>query len=136
MMDREDWLRVEHFTEKENWGDASKMDKTLLWALDHLRKIAGAPIVIHCGYAEGGHTNGSYHYKGMAADLHIGRISLVDQFLIASSIPEFMGIGTYPFWNNPGLHLDVRPTAQRATWGQNASGMYVSLDGKFLRSFT
>ena len=129
-----DWNKVTHFTETENWGDWRKIDAFLIYALDALREMVGRPIIIHNAYATTGHSPNSQHYQGKAADIHIKGLSVLDQYIAAEKINLFNGIGVYPFWNTPGLHLDVRQKPAR--WGRNAAGIYVNLDGKFLRSAT
>lgn len=124
-MDLKDWEKIKYFSREENWGDASKMSFTLVSMLDALREKTGKPIVIHAGYATSGHSLGSYHYQGKAADFHITGLSLLDQYLLAESI-GFGGIGVYPFWNNPGLHADIR-TSKKATWSRLEDGSYVRL---------
>ena len=127
-----DWSKVKHFNKNENWGDWKKVDPWLIYCLDALREIANRPIIIHCAYAENGHSDNSQHYKGKAADIHIKGLNVVDQYLIAEKSNLFNGIGVYPFWNNPGLHIDIRNVPAR--WGRNAANIYMPLDSKFLLS--
>jgi len=109
------WNRLRYFSIFENWGDPFRMHSKLLFALDRLRAFIGYPCIIHCG-TQGQHSPNSYHYKGMAVDCHFENVSLIDQWLAAERFPEFLGIGLYPQWNNPGLHLDIRNTKMRARW--------------------
>ena len=124
------WKKIKHFTEKENWGDVSKVNPYLIMALDALREMVGKPIVIHCAYDESGHKNNSMHYVGKAADIHIVGMNIVDQYLAVEKLGTFNGIGVYPHWNNPGLHVDLRTKPGR--WGRDAHGNYVALNSKFL----
>ena len=101
------WGIVDHFKTCENWGDYRKMNVRLIFWLDALRRSVGMPIVIHNGYEEDGHEDGSQHYQGKAVDLHIEGLTVEEQMWEAMSFP-FTGMGMYPFWNNPGLHLDTR----------------------------
>lgn len=144
-MQREDWWGVKGFTADEAWGDPYKMDKILVYRLSALRKFIRdrlnkeARIIVHCGYEE--RERGGYHPRGMAVDCHCTNISLVDFYLAAERF-QFGGIGVYPNWNNPGLHLDVRVIEQDEPahrWGCNKakpSGLaeYCSLDSKYLRA--
>jgi uncharacterized protein YcbK (DUF882 family) len=128
-----DWTKVKYFNAEEKWGDADKMNPLLVYSLDALRKIAGRPIIINSGYRP--NDPGSTHRNGDAADIVITGLSVIDQFLLAEKTRLFSGIGVYPFWNRPGLHLDVRPLRANQhgpRWGRNAAGVYVALDSKFL----
>lgn len=118
------------FTPKE-FG-ASDMNPILIKALQHLRSYVGVPIHIHSGYRKG---NTGYHPLKMAADIHIEGMHVVDQYLTAERFPAFTGIGVYPNWNNPGLHVDVRPLPIRefgARWVSPKSKVYVALNKDFL----
>lgn len=118
-----DWKRIKGFQKSEPWGDPDKIKPELIEALVEFRKFIGRSVVIHCG-TQGTHVAGSYHGLGMAVDLHVPGMALTDQFIAASRFPAFMGIGLYPRWNNPGLHLDIRPTKIRALWWRDGSGIY------------
>lgn len=93
----------------EGWGVPTEMCADLVFALDNLRHIAGKPIIVHCGYETTGHEENSYHYRGMAVDFHIVDTPILQQLFLATLIPEFGGIGVYPYWNHRGLHCDIRP---------------------------
>lgn len=107
-MTQHEWNQIEFFSPDEKWGDPTKMSFQLLRLLDALRRYCGLEILIHNGYATEGHSEHSQHYVGRAADLHIQGLTLINQYILAEQF-DFSGIGLYPFWNNPGLHLDVRP---------------------------
>jgi uncharacterized protein YcbK (DUF882 family) len=90
----------------------------LLVKLIELRKILERPVYITSGYRcpkynhqIGGVVN-SYHRIGLAADIQVKDISLIDLLGCAEKI-DFNGIGLYEKKNF--LHLDVRPT-KRARW--------------------
>lgn len=124
------WKKIKYFNQNENWGDPEKISFQLVQALDRLRDFIGFPINIHCGYEDRG--NESYHCLGMAVDCHATNMSLYN-FYTAASRFEFSGIGVYPWWNNPGLHLDVRIAPHRALWGRDIVGEYVPLNADFMR---
>ena len=126
------WTKIKHFNIDEKWGDPSKVNFYLVSALDTLRDAVNKPIVIHCAYDTKGHSDGSMHYIGKAADIHIVGMSLVDQYLAAEKLGLFNGIGLYRGWNNPGLHLDLRQKPGR--WGRNAAGHYCELNAKFIQA--
>ena len=90
----------------------------LLVKLIDLRKILGRPIYITSGYRcfaynrkVGGVVN-SYHCIGLAADIKVKDINLIELLGYAEEI-DFNGIGFYEKKNF--LHLDVRPT-KRTRW--------------------
>lgn len=135
-MNKEQWRTIQYFNPNEAWGDPARMDYELLLLLDSLREYIGKPIYIHCGYETEGHSENSYHYKGKAVDCHITGISLTD-FYIAATRFHFGGIGVYPIWNNPGLHLDTRPWGQgmpRSFWGAVRPKEYVALNENYFSS--
>jgi len=90
----------------------------LLEKLEKLRKIIERPIHITSGYRcfeynqkVGGVAN-SYHLIGLAADIKVKDINLIELLEICENI-DFAGIGFYEKKNF--LHLDVRPT-RRTRW--------------------
>lgn len=93
------------------------MDRELLEVLEGIRKIFGRPILINSwcrceAYnAHIGGKPGSYHVKGMAADIRIEEIpaSLVADYL-DRTYPDRYGIGRYDRFT----HIDVRH--QRSRW--------------------
>ena len=91
---------------------------TQLKKLIELRGIIERPVYITSGYRcpsynqkIGGVVN-SYHLIGLAVDIKVKDISLIDLLEICEEI-GFGGIGFYEKKNF--LHLDVRPT-KRARW--------------------
>ena len=136
-MTPEQWETIKYFKSSENFGDPSKMSYILLLTLDNLREFIGVPIVIHCGYETDGHSENSYHYKGMAVDCHATKIDLYD-FYFAATRFSFHGIGIYPLWNNPGLHLDIRPVHRyegRSFWECTGPGEYVPISSCFISEY-
>ena len=106
-----------------------QLDPKLPEALEALRALAGAPVVVLCGYRcpehnrrVGGRPN-SQHLLGKAADIRIAGLSLQSMYELALRIPQFAGggIGVY---DRDFLHVDVREHAAR--WAQVA-GHYVSI---------
>ena len=90
----------------------------LLEKLEKLRKILERPIQITSGYRcftynrkVGGVAN-SYHLIGLAADIKVKDINLIQLLAYAEEI-DFAGIGFYEKKNF--LHLDVRPS-KRTCW--------------------
>ena len=128
------WEAIEGFKEEENWGKPLMVNGLLLLLLSAIRKEykkvdPSASFIIHCAYAEKGHSNDSQHYDGNAADFHIltsvpyrDQITKVLHILQGLQVADRVGLGIYPEWNNKGFHLDVRGTYAR--WGQ-INGKYV-----------
>ena len=90
----------------------------LLVKLMELRKILERPVYITSGYRcpkynqkVGGVVN-SYHLIGLAADIQVKNINLIELLGYAEEI-DFNGIGFYEKKNF--LHLDVRPT-RKSRW--------------------
>ena len=69
----------------------------------------------------GKHSEGSRHYDGRAIDFDMVGLTIGQQARIAMRY-FFGGVGLYPDWNTPGLHLDIRITP--CTWIQR--------DGKYI----
>jgi len=142
LMKPNDWKSLQFFTVNENWGDPSKMHSLLLYTLDAFRKYVGLPVHINCGYSNSGHVTKSMHYVGKAVDLHIKGLNVVDQFLAAERFDAFNGIGLYPHWNNPGLHLDIRPKHTRfdkdSRWmaiNKNGKQVYIELNAENIKKY-
>lgn len=130
-MTEDRWERIRYFKPHE-WGQWRSVSTELIEAVDDLRAMIGAPCTIHVAYATQGHSDGSWHYKGLAVDLHFRGVSLLDQVLAAERLGLFGGIGAYPHWANRGLHLDLGPKGRR--WLRNSHGIYVALNEANLRA--
>lgn len=126
-MTQADWDRIKNFSPQEDWGDPDRMDPNLVFALDAFRKYVGRAVMIHCG-TQGTHVDGSVHYLGKAVDLHVVGMHCFDAFIAATRFFQFHGIGLYPDWNNPGLHVDTRniPEGFRALW-MKKGGVYLDI---------
>jgi hypothetical protein len=132
-MNPKQWQQIKYFTPAENWGDPARMDSALILELDRLRHFLGHPIIIHCGYEV--RDGRGFHPQGLAVDCHCPFYEPLEFFFAAVRF-NFTGFGIYPWWNNPGLHLDKRPTgpaAYRALWGSTGPKRYVDFDGRFIR---
>ena len=114
------------FNSKENWGDLEKLNWFVPWMCFQIRKtmknsLQDIPMAIHCAYEPVGHSENSYHYKGMAVDFHFNtfHIPFVSQYILLNSvlsdlkIDRFVGFGVYPHWQQKGFHLDFRGNSIR-----------------------
>lgn len=127
------WKKIDHFSRNDNFGDPSKMHFELIQNLDYLRAYINRPIIIHCGYEP--RDGLGFHPLGLAVDCHAENMHCI-QFYIAATRFGFNGIGIYPWWNKPGLHLDMRPLKpkdHRALWASTGPKKYVAFDAEFLR---
>ena len=134
------WRSLKHFRPEE-FHHPDKLNPDALRLLDAMRdSIDGqAVITINADYDEKGHAPNSWHYRGRAFDLVIRDaethrpLPVIKQFLIAVRF-GWKGIGVYPFWKSPGLHLDNRPlssTDRRAMWWRNEEGEYRPIEEFF-----
>ena len=111
------WRGIKHFdyhefSSPEDPESGLKMNFSLIQGLERLREITGRPIIIHHngGFAASGHSDGSHHYEGRAADFHFDWLDLMlrQQAKIVFNSMHFSGIGLYPEWAHPGFHVDSR----------------------------
>lgn len=128
------WSHISpEFSQTENWGIPRRVSGLLLLALSVIRRETGWPVVVHNAFETGGHSQGSQHYQGRAVDFHFTadttyyrQILLVEQILERYQLAEFVGLGIYPGWNNPGFHLDAR--GSKARWGYDRQGRTVAYE--------
>lgn len=150
-----DKLQLEYFSSSEFGPYWPLMSVDLLQRLDRFRDLLGYQVaisqapgaigrpIIGGGQAESGAErswhNYALHGEVMAVDIHplppggAGPEERRRWFTLAREA-GFTGIGIYPDWNRPGMHLDVRTdrTANNpATWAGIAQGgtqQYVSIE--------
>ena len=126
--------KIKNF-ERSEWATRPSMvNKELIFLVDELtsyvkKRHDGSVCIIHVAYETSGHTQDSQHYHGLAVDLHFSGLALMEQYFCAERFP-FTGIGVYPYWNRPGLHLDIRKLANRqgARWWKDKDDEYQELD--------
>ena len=127
-----DWLKLKYLKKEMAWGDSTKVQLELVLLLESICTYIGKAARINCAYAEDGHATNSQHYLGNAADLVLPGFSLVDQMIIALKFDGVHGLGLYPFWNTPGLHIDIRGLANKyspdAQWIRSDKGVYEALN--------
>ena len=96
-------------------------------------------VIIHQCWEDGNHVENSLHYTGKAVDLRLEEekedgwriIDVIDQWMLAEMVDLFRGIGLYPFWHNPGLHLDIRKIPAR--WVKWSGTGYRELNAKIIK---
>ncbi len=120
---------LKYFKKSEFVKDPDKLHPDIMPLMDDLRHLAETPIYIHVAWntaSTNGHSKNSYHYKGMAVDFHFkqGILSPVEQFACIRSLPEFHGIGFYPWWNSPGWHVDIRQNPTLLCWISHGPATY------------
>ena len=130
IMKQKDWLKIQHFSIFENWGDPEKMSFDLLKALDNFRDRIDKPFIVNYGYATSGHYPNSYHYttkdrkEAWAVDGRFKNLNIFDQFLEALKEDSFKGIGIYVFETQPFLHLDIRKQNSKLIWYRDKNKVY------------
>lgn len=131
MSDR-DWKDIKYFKPYE-FNEPDKMEYHFINRLDQFREMVGKPIIVHSSYREDSDT----HKQGIAVDIHIVDMNVLDMFLLAEKSDLFKGIGVYPNWNSPGLHIDMRNKEARwGCWTPTGTGkknIYVPLDSAFIK---
>ena len=96
-----------------------KISLGLVGALEHLRSKVNQHITIIKGYESSkvaekkGATKRNFHAQGLAADIRIESLCAKDAFLLAETIPEFIGIGLNI--KEDYIHVDTRK-AERLCW--------------------
>ena len=129
------WKELRYFKKKE-FEDPDKIDYELLMLLDKFRAWVRKPINIHCAYEKRDNPSSQHNY-GRAVDCHIVGLSLFDQMMAALKFCDWTGVGVYPDWNSPGLHLDIRnikPPKKKKTW-MKKNGSYIALSEKNILNY-
>lgn len=115
---------------EEDFSGFEHMDKFFLGMLDEFATQLDKKINIHAAAKTAGHTSNSLHYKRPCSavdlscpDLHLSELlRLAQAFQYKGTV--FTGIGIYPYWNNPGLHLDLR--SRPIKWIRDFAGNYLT----------
>ena len=96
------------FSKNENWGDIEKVPWHHVHMLFMIRKAMAEcgfdwPMIIHCCHKTDGHSENSYHYKGLATDFHFNiscpllkQYSVFNDVLRILKLSRFVGMGVYP----------------------------------------
>jgi hypothetical protein len=126
-----------HFSSSEfacHDGVQHEIDPRLIEMLEIVRNRFKQPIAIVSGYRSPswnkkvGGASGSFHVKGMAADIKIPGVSPTDIYRFCETRFPICGLGLYRSW----VHLDCRPT--KARWG--GPPVHLALGAGAVRSFT
>ena len=122
-MNVEQFENLRNFSAIENWGDISIVKWYHVHHLFLIRSKINWPMAIHCCASTSGHSENSFHYKGLATDFHfVTADSLVNQFsklegiIDSLGLTDFLGVGVYPEWRPypGGFHIDSR--GSRIRW--------------------
>jgi len=121
------------------------IDTTSLLMLDRMRHIEGGIkdifICVNADFAYEGHSKNSWHYRGKAFDISIldrktkEPLPILEQYIMVTRY-FFTGIGVYPYWNRPGLHIDTRPMtiySRRIFWWLGKDGKYNNNMNEFMK---
>ena len=124
-MTPEQWDEFRPYFTPEECGEF--MDYDFMLRVLALRKRLGLPMIVHAGYSLSGHAPDSYHGKGMALDFHVQNASPRRVLSEIDRMGVFGGAGWYPWWNNPGFHIDARPPERYQRWCSRRAGEYTYL---------
>ena len=121
------WFSASDFDDKFSQNKGEDISLDLVGRLDSLREWINCPIIVTEGYDSKGHSDMSYHYKGLAADIIICTTMDMREQWNYIKIAGFDGIGIYPHWKykvySGGWHVDLRDIPQ--IWRQMPDGKYV-----------
>jgi hypothetical protein len=102
------------------------LDKMVSWVkLKHPSMV----FIVHSDYRPG---DPKWHGKGKAVDGHFmnrftkENMPVLQQFCYAMWF-TWSGVGFYPYWNRPGIHVDLRPRTlldPMKTWWRDEQGNY------------
>ena len=136
MSPNRDWSTIRHFKREEFIKNPDLVSWDTVQLMDEMRSAVNKEVVIHVAWDDSGHVFDSGHYTltreyATAVDYHVVGLSLLDQWLFAERFP-WSGIGIYPFWNQPGIHVDLRLIGREHShlgrrWWRDADGVYQPL---------
>ena len=121
---------------KRAFPEPNAINPAIVYILDKLREETTTIIIHSTNEKDTEHVKGSQHYLDNAIDFHIKNMNFIDAIekvitlttvytFLDRPLHDYMGIGIYPDWNNPGFHLDFR--GYQASWGRIGNN-YVSFD--------
>lgn len=121
------WEEFRWFSPDE-FAEPDRMDYWLIKLLDNMREHAGKRFTVHFS-TDGEHAAGSEHYEGRAVDGHFEGMDVIEMYLLAEQFNP-PGLGYYPHWNSPGIHIDTRelsPFEKGARWWRDTTGFYLQI---------
>lgn len=125
---------------------AGKSTKEIVDLMDKIRQTVDKPIIIHRAYDPKAKVT-SQHFKipCCAVDFHIQTLGITEydkyEYLYKcfcdffKDYPEITGLGVYPYWNNPGFHIDLREKKVNNPWLRNSENIYIPITPRSLRSY-
>ena len=120
------WFTPDNFNDKYSVNKGQDMNMEVVGRLESLRDWIKCPIQVTAGYDSQGHSDMSYHYKGLAVDFIICTLMNLREQWAYIRTAGFEGIGVYPHWKykiySGGWHCDMRDIPQ--LWRQMDDGSY------------
>lgn len=138
-MSRDVFATLKRF-KRDEFDHPEMMDERVLVMLDAMvteetKLKPGLEFIVHSDYRPG---DPKEHGKGRAVDGHFqvhGQVlPVLEQFLMAARY-QWSGIGLYPHWNDPGIHVDLMPltlTGRRRLWWRDDKGAYRRIEDYFI----
>jgi len=119
------FYRKKGFDAPTAYKEIKKIKFSFMKKIQKFRTLIGRPIRFN-SITEGKHAKNSSHPKGIAGDIRIGGKGAINwnKMVQHALTCGFVGIGYYPFWNTPGLHLDTRAGGIKL-WKRLRNGKYV-----------
>lgn len=108
--------------------DLQHMNPQFVEMLNAFGKSIDKKIYVNVGASRSGHSSKSQHYQRpcSTADFYVPGYPIAS---LAKSLHrfewqgrKFTGIGLYPYWNNPGAHVDWR--TKPVYWYRDGAGVY------------
>ena len=138
-IDSSNWVLRWAYVGLDQFDKIEKMTIDTLDEFNELCKYAslnnGWQHRINSDYRRGGT---GQHPKGRAIDVVFylrspGDVDVISQFLFALRF-QFTGVGFYPYWKAPGIHVDTRQNVKyRAMWYQEKDNSYKTPDEYFIQ---
>ena len=79
------WKNIKYFKQSE-FKYPDKISQELVIYLDEFREAIGKPVIIHSDYRP---NDKGQHGLGLAVDIHVPNVNVIDQFLVAEKMGLF-----------------------------------------------
>lgn len=122
--------QLKNFSASE-FNHPEKIDVEFLKIVQEFRDFVNKPIIIHSDFR----TNSQRHASGKALDFRVVGMNVLDMYLSAERFGKFKGIGIYPNWNNPGLHVDIHKPGRWLAYNSGGRQLYVALNAENLKRY-